>query len=115
MTIIREGFKVIPDHENYACSENGKVLNIKKNKLMKIRRISEDREDKSVSLSGKNYSLARIVCSTFKGLCPYKYKRIKYIDGDCSNVHYSNLEWHDQESNKIKQIENSAKHFSKYY
>ena len=96
---MEEIWKIIPDYPNYKISNLGRVVNIKKNKLMTITKhnhycwvkLSRDNIPKSIRIH-------RLVAQLFIPN-PNNYRCINHKDENTSNNSVNNLEWCDHQYN----------------
>tara|TARA_R110000822_G_scaffold1894_3_gene9060 strand:- start:641 stop:1102 length:462 start_codon:yes stop_codon:yes gene_type:complete len=77
-------------HPNYDINEKGEVLNLRKNKLMKIH--TSYNGYKYVSLPGKTNYIHRLLGIKFIHN-PLMLREINHIDGNKLNNDLNNLEW----------------------
>ena len=96
---MEEIWKIIPDYPNYKISNLGKVINIKKNKLMTLTKHSNYYW---VKLSNNNHAKSikvhRLVAQIFIPN-PDNLPCVNHKDEDTSNNPVDNLEWCNHEYN----------------
>ena len=96
---MEEIWKIIPDYPNYKISNLGRVINIKKNKLMTL---TKHNNYYWVKLSNNNHAKSikvhRLVAQIFI-LNPDNLPCINHKDEDTSNNIVDNLEWCNHEYN----------------
>ena len=82
------GFKVITGHRNHYINKSGDVICIKTGKLLK----SQIRKQ-FVIIDGKQMSVPKLIMLVFSKI-PYKInERVKFIDGDKTNFHITNVKY----------------------
>ncbi len=83
--------KVIPNHPNYAASENGIIYSLQTGVLTELKRDMSTGYPR-VTLDGQKKYVANLVADCFMTK-PEPKQKIFYIDGDTSNCSLANLVW----------------------
>ena len=96
---MKEIWKIISDYPNYKVSNLGRVINIKKNKLMTLTKYNNYYW---VKLSNNNHAKSikvhRLVAQIFI-INPDNLPCVNHRDEDTSNNRVDNLEWCNHEYN----------------
>lgn len=93
---FEEVFRDIPEHENYAISNKGRVWSKKRDKFLTLSVNSSNY--KKVVLDGKNHYVHRLVAKVFCSN-PDELEEVNHIDGNKWNNNYTNLEWVSKSDN----------------
>ena len=93
---FEEVFRDIPEHENYAISNKGRVWSKKRDKFLTLSVNSSNY--KKVVLDGKNYYVHKLVAKVFCSN-PDELEEVNHIDGDTTNNVFTNLEWVTKKEN----------------
>lgn len=103
-------YKVIKRFDNYIIYDNGDVLSIKNNIILKPQNNGNGYLKVHLYKNGKMHQIYvhKLVCEHFIDN-PHNYKYIDHIDRNKSNNHVSNLRWSSQSEN-IKNIGNKSRY-----
>ena len=101
--VMMEEWKVIEDSPNYEVSSNGRVRNIKTQKILK-QCIHKNKGYcwytlPSISKGYRHGVQAHTVIATYFCENPKHYKEVNHKDGDKTNNHPNNLEWVSRSGN----------------
>lgn len=115
-----EKWKTIPNYPNYKVSNEGNVLNIKKNKLMSatLNKKGYLVVKLSINNKAKQFKIHRLVAQLFVNNFN-NYDCVNHKDENKQNNHYLNLEWCNHQYNNtfgtriIRQSESLKKNWKK--
>lgn len=85
--------KTVPDHPNYAVSDQGKIYRITKDGYKEIKSNTCGRKYPTVKLDRKNYYVQRLVATAFVPRYYEDQTVITHADNDIFNNAASNLVW----------------------
>lgn len=98
-------FKIIPEYPNYACSENGDMINIKTGRVLSKSLNQKGYVQHCISINGKKKVVFphRFVAQLFVNN-PENKPYVNHIDGNPQNNNYKNLEWCTNSENIIHSV-----------